>query len=129
MDPAVLEAVIGRRPAPAASQPASLEGYSRVYRRGAWYPILVEASGEQVHGVLNDGLRGGDAARLTAFEGDDYRLVEMPVRASHSGHVVARVFMAVPGVLATAKAWLPDDWRRRHRRAYVERVIRTHRPR
>lgn len=134
MDPAVLRAVLGRSPGREASQAASLDGYRRVYRRGAWYPVLVEAAGEKVDGILMGGLGREDAQRLEAFEGEDYALAVLAVRTGHREGVaarvfMARVFMARAGVPATAEPWSLADWRRRHRRLYVERVVSTRRPR
>lgn len=129
MDPAVLAAVIGRRPPPARWMAATIADYRRVYRAGARYPVLVPAPGERVEGVLIGGLGEGDARRLRAFEGRDYAVKTVPVQTSQSGCVLARIFMPSRGVPATAVPWAPDDWRRRHRRGYLDRVVRTRKPR
>jgi gamma-glutamylcyclotransferase (GGCT)/AIG2-like uncharacterized protein YtfP len=130
MDPAVLAAVIGRRGPPPLRQAASLDGYRRVYRACAWYPIIVPADGERVEGIVVTGLRQDDARRLDAFEGDEYVVRALPVDTTRGGRVVARVFMARADVpTATARPWSLEDWRRRYRRDYLECVIRTRKPR
>ena len=86
MDRTVLAAVLGRSLPPAASRPASLDGYRRVFRAGASYPVLVPAAGEVVAGIVVDGLGQGDRRRLEAFEGSDYVSREMPVRLGRGGH-------------------------------------------
>lgn len=126
MDPAVLAAVIDRRPA-GPRRCASIEGYRRVYRAGAAYPVLIPAAGERVSGLLVEGLNERDRRRLDAFEGGDYIAREVPVRTDR-GEVRARMFVPRPGVPATAVPWSLDEWRRRYRRVYLERVIRTRRP-
>ncbi|MBL8659460.1 MAG: gamma-glutamylcyclotransferase [Rhodospirillales bacterium] len=127
MDPAVLAAVIGRRPGTDLRRRASIEGYRRVYRDGAAYPVLIPAAGERVSGLLVEGLNDRDRRRLDAFEGGDYVARTVPVRTDR-GEVRAWMFVPRPGVPATSAPWSLDDWRRRHRRRYLERVIRTRRP-
>lgn len=127
MDGAVLAAVLGRTP-PAPARAAVLDGYLRVFRRGRSYPVLVPSDGECVAGVLVEGLGEGDARRLGAFEGSDYTLREMPVRLSRGREVGALVFMPRPGVPASSVPWLPEEWHRRCRRRYLERIGRTHKP-
>lgn len=128
MDRTVLAAVLGRSLPPAASRPASLEGYRRVFRAGASYPVLVPAAGEVVAGIVVDKLGQGDRRRLEAFEGSDYVSREMPVRLGRGGHVAARVFLPRPELPVTAVPWSPTDWRRRYRRQYLQRIARSGRP-
>lgn len=127
MDRAVLAAVLGRAP-PGPSQPGSLDGYRRVFRAGASYPVLVPAAGESVAGIVMGGLGEGDARRLEVFEGSDYTLRELPVRLGRGRSIDALVFIPRTGVPASSTAWSPEEWRRRHRRRYVQHVIRTRMP-
>lgn len=129
MDPAVLAAVIGRRPPPALWAKATIEGYRRVFRAGTRYPILIPAPGERVDGMLVGGLGARDARRLDIFEGRDYAARTVLVQARLGGRIPARIFMPKPGVPATARPWTPEDWRRRHRRTYLARVRCTRKPR
>ena len=122
MDADVLGAVIGRRVPASAVEPAWIEGFRRVYRRGAWYPVLVEAPGGRVDGIVVAGLSDSEAARLVAFEGDEYRLETRTVHAARRGRRTVGVFVPVPGVPATDEDWTPDGFRRRHRAEYLRRV-------
>lgn len=122
MDPAVLDAVVGRRVPAAARRPAAVAGYARVCRAGASYPILVPAADGRVEGIVVSGLGARDAARLTAFEGDDYHTAMLDARLRTGGVVAARAFLPRPGVPASPEPWLPDDWRRRHRARYLARL-------
>lgn len=123
MDRDVLAAVLGR---PAGDgQPAVLEGYRRVYRQGASYPIIVPAADGRVEGILVTGLERRDRDRLVAFEGVDYRLAEVQVVDDGGRRRAALAFHAKPGVPAAARPWTLAEWRRlwkardRHR-------LRTH---
>lgn len=109
MDRSVLAAVIGRSP-PAPRHPATLDGYRRVFRAGASYPVLVPSAGEAVSGVVVEGLGEGDARRLDAFEGCDYTRCEMPVRLARGKCVAAGVCMPRPSVAASSLPWSPEVW-------------------
>jgi gamma-glutamylcyclotransferase (GGCT)/AIG2-like uncharacterized protein YtfP len=128
MDRMVLALVLGHTPPPAAAKPASLDGYRRVFRSGASYPVLVPAPGEVVAGIVVEGLGQGDRRRLEAFEGRDYVLREMAVRVGRGGLAPARVFMPRPRLPVSETPWTPADWRRRYRRQYLQRIARTGRP-
>ncbi len=128
MDTEVLGAVIGRRIPAASRRRAFIHGYQRVYRAGAWYPILVADAESRVEGVLVSALTAADAARLTAFEGDEYDLVEVPVTSARGDVTLANVFIPVPGVPGSSREWTFQEWRRKHRKEYVRRT-RTSCPR
>jgi gamma-glutamylcyclotransferase (GGCT)/AIG2-like uncharacterized protein YtfP len=125
MDGDVLAAVIGRPASTVRRQGALVEGYRRVYRLGASYPILVPMPGGRTEGVLASGLRPADTARLVGFEGRDYDLVEVPVRAARLGPTQAMIFMPAPEVIAFPEEWTLATWRRRHRKEYLRRIRST----
>ncbi len=128
MDRMVLAAVLGRSPPAAKARPASLDGYRRVFRAGATYPVLVPAPEEVVAGIVVEGLGQGDRRRLEAFEGRDYVLREMPVRVVRGGLATAWVFMPRPRLPVSATPWTPAGWRRRYRRQFLQRMAHTGRP-
>lgn len=122
MDRDVLR-LVTRRPVPAAAcRAAAIDGFSRVYRDGASYPILIPADGACVEGILVSGLGDAEEGRLRAFEGDEYDLVTVPVRKGRGGAVEARVFMPRSGVPASSLPWMPEHWRRHHRARYLARL-------
>ncbi|NJN05555.1 MAG: gamma-glutamylcyclotransferase [Rhodobacteraceae bacterium] len=127
MDDGVLAAVIGRPASQVRRQEAFVEGYRRVYRAGASYPILVPMTDGRIEGILASGLRPTDTDRLIAFEGEDYDLVDVPVRAARRGFTRAMMFMAKPSVAGSSKEWTFAEWRRRYRRAYLLRLRRRDR--
>jgi gamma-glutamylcyclotransferase (GGCT)/AIG2-like uncharacterized protein YtfP len=122
MDRDVLTAVIGRVPPAHRWRPARLAGYRRVYRARASYPVLVEAPGQAVDGILAGGLGRREAAKLDAFEGDDYRLIERTVTTDGGVPIVAHLFLPVAGVPATGVEWTLADWRRHHKREFLRRI-------
>jgi gamma-glutamylcyclotransferase (GGCT)/AIG2-like uncharacterized protein YtfP len=125
MDGDVLGAVIGRPASTVLRQGAFVEGYRRVYRRGASYPILVPMPGGRIDGVLASGLHPADLARLIAFEGSDYDLVKVPVQVVRRGPTKAMIFMAKSEVMGSPEEWTLATWTRRHKARYLHRIRRT----
>ncbi len=124
IDVDVLHAVVGRPIPRAARRLAEVHGWQRIVRAGASYPLLLPEESGRVDGVLVSGLGSTDVARLIHFEGDDYRLDELPVRPRGGGVVRARVFLPQPGIPATAEVWSLNAWQRRHKRRYLARLRR-----
>jgi hypothetical protein len=122
MDTVVLDTVIGRRVPPSDRSGAVIAGFRRVYRAGAWYPILLPDPDGLVDGVLVSGLTPADAARLAAFEGNEYGVAERPVIPARGQGVLAKVFLPAPGVPGSSREWTPGEWRRKHRGEYLRRT-------
>jgi len=129
MDADVLAAVIGRRIGPARIRDAVLDGFRRVYRRGASYPILLDDPEGRVDGVIVSDLTAADATRLDEFEGSEYRRAARAVAVPGEGTVEAQVYLTRPGVPASGQTWDLETWKRRHRAAYLARVRRSGSPR
>ncbi|TVR97948.1 MAG: gamma-glutamylcyclotransferase [Rhodospirillales bacterium] len=121
MDRDVLACVLGRRP-PDRPRPARLNGYRRMVRAGASYPILVADPAAAVAGILVSGLDAHDQDRLRRFEGEDYRLDRLAVLVRCGGTMTAQVFMPQPWVQAGSEPWDLPAWRRRHKARYVARL-------
>lgn len=122
MDADVLARVAGRRVAASNVEPAVVSGYRRVYVAGAPYPMLVPAPEGRVEGRLVSGLGGLETRRVAWFEGAEYELRPVRVRAARRGELEALAFMAGPGLGPSAEDWDLAAWRRRHKRAYLMRV-------
>ena len=93
IDLEILGAVLRRPVHPALRRNAVLRGYRRVYREGSSYPILVADAASDVEGVVVSALTAPDVALLTAYEGAEYEIRELPVRMSRDGLVLAKVFL------------------------------------
>lgn len=122
MDDDVFARVVGRAVSNVAREPATLNGYARVYAKNALFPILLPAAGETIDGILVTGLNDRDRARIFQFEDDGYIAREVTVTGTRRGDVAAWVFMTGPGLQPTARTWRPADWRRRHKRLYLKRI-------
>lgn len=125
MDPLILAAVLRRPIDPRRLRPAVLAGFRRVLHRTATYPVLVVDATAEVDGILASGLTARDARRLAAYEGPDYRLASLPVRAGAGGTVNAGVFLPVHDALASAAPWNIETWRRQCREQFLRQIRRA----
>lgn len=125
MDRQILAAVLHRPVDPRRLRPALLTGYRRVLHRAATYPVLIADKAAEVDGILATGLTAGDARRLAGYEGPDYRLASLPVRAGAGGTVNAGVFLPVGDEVASAVPWNLETWRRQCREHFLRQVRRS----
>ncbi len=119
MDEDLLAWVIGRAVPARDRRPARLRRFRRLTRHGATYPVLVPAAGSAVDGVLVSGLRPPEVARLSRFEGAEYRIAAVVVGLADGRQVPARAFMAKPWVKASRAGWSLEAWRRRSRPRFL----------
>jgi Gamma-glutamyl cyclotransferase, AIG2-like len=127
MDPEILEAVLQRSVDPIRRRKAVLNGYRRVCRRGAYYPVLIADTTAQVEGIVVSALTTRDIALLTLYEGQEYEIRELPVSCSGTGLVRTKVFLPGSGCEVSSESWTPEDWNRRFRQTFVRRVTRHRR--
>jgi gamma-glutamylcyclotransferase (GGCT)/AIG2-like uncharacterized protein YtfP len=66
-------------------RPALLRGYRRLRVKGETYPALQRDDGAVVSGVLYLGVSDADLAALDAFEGADYRRIQVQVACLPEG--------------------------------------------
>jgi hypothetical protein len=102
-DPAALGRCAGR-PLKTCPLPARLEGFRRVQLRGARYPTLRRAPGEEVHGVIVQ-VNADMLVRLQAYESVRYHQIHVRLHSATGPHR-ARCFF---GDAATLKDWVPDE--------------------
>jgi gamma-glutamylcyclotransferase (GGCT)/AIG2-like uncharacterized protein YtfP len=122
MDEDVLGRVIGRAVPASRIGAAFVDGYRRVYVEGTYFPILVPVPGGSVEGRLITGLGAQAVARLSRFEGRQFRLERMPVRLARGRTAEVECFMPAQGIKATVEEWRPDIWRRRHKAAFLKQL-------
>jgi len=108
LDPITRARVLGHPLRPSETVPALIEGCERVQTRGRHYPVLIREPGGVVDGLLLTKLSARERARLKVYEGPEYQLVRMRVRALRKGEplVWTNVFMA-RGLGATKRPWFP----------------------
>lgn len=123
IDPLIRRAVLRRSVSRSRLQRAVLPGFRRVFRCGATYPVLISDPNGGVEGILASGLRPSDVARLIAYEGADYRLVEQTVIAAGGQMSDAWVFLPQTEEVASSVAWRYEEWRRRFRARFLQRLV------
>lgn len=125
-DADVRRLILGYRPSPRQLHPARLPGFCRKRARERSYPVLVRAPGGLVDGLLFRP-RPGDAGRLAAYEGPEYRTRTLPVcRRGSPGAIPAtrparaRVFLPAGATLpASFDDWQLCRWQRRDKAAFL----------
>ncbi|MEQ8194152.1 MAG: gamma-glutamylcyclotransferase family protein [Rhodospirillales bacterium] len=122
MDDDVLSRVIGRRLPPDLIEEATLRGYQRVYVAKAFYPVLVPDPEGTLDGLVVGGLAPVEVERIFAFEDDGYTAQALSVTGARRGETLAVGFMPGDGMKMTPRIWRYEDWRRRHKRLYMQRI-------
>lgn len=119
MDEAVRLLVMGVSARSLTIRPAWLDGWRRAQMRGRHYPVVVPAAGQSVAGLLADGVSEPAVLRLDRFEGADYRRSSLGLRTEAGDAATAWVYVAKDAAVAGVQPWSYDDWRRRHRAAFL----------
>lgn len=126
MDRELLARVAGEPVAPDQIVPAEISGFRRTGVTGRSYPILVECPGGRVAGVLVFGLSTRAGKRLDAYEGVNYDLKPVTVRAGRWS-VAARYYAFVgtkSGLRSDGRLWRLERWQRRWKRRAMRRAGR-----
>ena len=122
LDHDVRRAVLGPLADGLTPQPARLADWRRVRLAGRAYPVIVPRRGSTVEGCLVHGMPASAAARLTRFEGPEYRLARLAVATDDGGGPIARAFVSSGRVAPTPLPWHLDEWARRHKPALLRRL-------
>ena len=118
MDEDVRRAVLGVRSL-APTERATLDGWRRVKMAGVSYPMIVRARNHRVDGVLMHGIDGRARDLLQRYEGNEYTILSVEVRAGDSV-LTAKMFVPRPGMTVRGRGpWDLDTWRRRHKRRFL----------
>jgi gamma-glutamylcyclotransferase (GGCT)/AIG2-like uncharacterized protein YtfP len=119
MLPEVMEVVAGRR---CAGAPAVLHGHRRRLLRGAVYPVLLPAVGDEVPGVLWEELDAAALTRLDRFEDAIYERTLRGVVLANGEEREAFVYVLRPEhhALASAEGWDEAEFRARHLDAFLD---------
>jgi len=126
VDADVRQLVLGRPVPDAAVQPATLQEFQRYSVLDQPYPAAVPQPGSAIDGVVMPGASLVDAAKLTCFEGSDYeaelRRIAMAgvTGAGGENERDVWVYIASERVPRGGPGWSIDDWRSRHKPAFIE---------
>lgn len=107
-----------------AGEPARLPGFRRQAILGGLAPILVPHPAGTIEGLLLDGVDRRAAARAEFFEGSHFYDLKPVTVSTVSGPAEAGVFLPSGRLRPHARGWDFDAWRRRHKRAFLERARR-----
>ncbi|SNR71487.1 NUDIX domain-containing protein [Puniceibacterium sediminis] len=106
----LLEIVLDRPAAQIGAVPAVLDDHGAWWVAGHSFPMIAQAEGARVAGLLVRGLSDGDVARLNYYEGGfQYDLREVTVR-SGAGQARAQVYFPAPGRWQAGAPWDLAEW-------------------
>lgn len=109
MFPEVHESVTGKR---FSSIAAVLEDHVRVQVRDAFYPAILESTGDQVQGIVLENVDELSLQQIARYEGPEYILKRVVVKIS-GGEVNALVFLwSESRSLLDDQDWDVDHFRR-----------------
>ena len=111
----MLELVIGR-PAPKRRFPRARLADARLVRlRDEAYPMLIEAPGACVPGLIVEGLIETDLDRIQFFESVEYETLTVEVELLEGGRVEAQAFASTAKAAHDDEDWRFEEWRARHK--------------
>lgn len=119
LDPDVRDAVLGPKSRQVTVTPARLAGWRRRRARGKSYPIILEAAGEQVPGVVTSALEADAVARLTRYEGPGYALYDCRPVLEDGAAVAAQVFRPTAKLLAEDNEWDLAAWQAKEKAEWL----------
>lgn len=122
MDALVFEMVIGKNHSGIRKQPAVLKDFKRVKVNGAKYPAVFSSIGEQVEGILVEGITSEYAVCLDEFEDDQYERQNVSVSLNDGKNINALVYIAGPKMLLEDKAWDLEEWVLNDRSQFLQKL-------
>jgi len=124
LDPDVRDAVLGPKASQVLVTPARLAGWRRRRARGKSYPIILEAPGEQVPGIVTSSLDADALARLTRYEGPGYALFDCRPVLEDGSSVAAQVFQPTAKLLADDAEWDLAAWQAKEKAEWLSMLRR-----
>lgn len=125
LDRDVTALVLGRRLPPQAFVPATLPNHARRRVEKGSYPIVVPDPREDVPGAVVHGLSDRDVAFLAAYEGPGYRIAPLRVWSGRKLTTVSVFEPVAQRLKASGELWDLENWQRRYKRAFVDRLRRA----
>ncbi len=124
MDADVADQVLGRPLTSFTPEPATLNGYKRVYVAGATYPGIIQDADSSIAGILARDVTAEEVARLDTFEGPDYETHNVSVEVASGVRMEARVFVPMPSLALTDTPWFLDDWQGTEKAKFLDGMAR-----
>lgn len=110
----LLECVIGHDVSGLSSADAWVEGFAARRAVNETFPVLVEAPGARLAGVLMEGLSGDDMARIRFFEDSFYEAARVTAHTA-AGPETCEMFLLTDAAQATDEPWTLKTWAERDR--------------
>ncbi len=111
----MLEMVIDRPLGSAPFPRARLAGARLARLRGETFPMIVDAPGAWLPGVIVEGLTEADLVRIHFFESVEYEPSAVRVELVDGGGIDAIAFAATARASHDGDAWRFEDWVARHK--------------
>jgi len=115
MDKDIMEAVAGHALPDNRFLPSRLTGYRRVVVRKETFPMLLEAPGAEVDGVVVEGLSAGALDRIHFFESVEYEARRVDVMLEDGARTAAHLFAATDYAANSGEDWSSEVWQARHK--------------
>ncbi len=127
MDAEVRALVLGGQDGDRPVEPATLLGYRRVTLHRRNYPAIVAERSSSVEGCLTGDLDRRAAAKLDAFETEEYDQIRCAVTLADGTTIEAWTYVASRQATPSATSWSLATWQRSHKLAFLRRLraIRT----
>ena len=126
MDAEVRALVLGDKDGALPVESATLPRYRRVTLRRRNYPAIVAEHSSSVEGCLTNDLDRRTAARLKAFEGEEFVRIRRAVTLADGTTVEAWTFVASRQATPYATNWNLAPWQRSHKREFLRRLRATY---
>ena len=122
MDHVVLKRVTGRDFEPFRKRLGILKGFKRMTVRKCNYPAILESKGNEVGGIVVDGITTDVVERLDAFEDTTYERKNVIVGLGNGSTVNAEAYVAGSEMLLDDVVWDFDLWYQFHRSEFLRRL-------
>ena len=121
MDRAILNRVTGVYFQPFNLRPGILKNFKRVTVKNCNYPAILESEGNEVEGIVVNGITADAVGRLDEFEDNNYERKNVTVALLNRSIVNATAYVAGSEMLLDDIAWDFDSWYRIHRSEFLKR--------
>ncbi len=125
MDAEVRALIFGDKDGARPVEPATLPEFRRVRLRRRHYPTIFAERSSSVEGCLTGELDRPAAAKLDAFESEEYDRVRCVVTLADGTIVEAWTFVANRRANPSATSWNLAAWQRNHKRELLRRLRAT----
>lgn len=92
------------------SAPATVRDHARFVVKGETYPGMVSAADETVRGIVYFDVAPHDVDALDAFEGEDYRRIDLQASLDSGETITAGTYIYLNPARLTQARWQPETF-------------------